>query len=51
MGKLTTEQSIYVDKLSHIVVNESSNMDQTTDDDDLKEFKQMRDLKIAVKRL
>ena len=51
MGNLTSEQSVYVDKMSHIVVNESSDEQETSEDDELKEFKQAKDLKSAVARM
>ena len=51
MGLLTADQSVYVDKLSHVVVNESSDNEETSDDDELKEFKAGVDLKIAVRRM
>ena len=33
------------------MVNESSNENETSTDDELKEFRQIRDLKVAVKRM
>ena len=35
LGLLTASQSIFVDKMSQIIVHESSNMEVTSEDDEL----------------
>ena len=51
LGNLTNEQSVYVDVLSKIVVNESSDMSMTSSDDELKELQNNIDMKWAVNRM
>ena len=43
IGSMSKDQSIFVDRISRIVVNESSNLDYTSSDKELKENKDRGD--------
>ena len=52
MGLLSAKQSVFVDKMSRLIVNESTDFDETSDDDEL-EMKQsyVKDLNFFTEKL
>ena len=47
IGLLTSHQANFVDKFSQLVIRESSNMEETTSDDQLSDFE--NDMRSALK--
>ena len=43
MGTLTADQSVFVDKLSRVIVRESSDFENTSSDNELSEQKKRKD--------
>lgn len=51
IGSLTKEQNIFVDKMSQVVVHESTADALTTTDDELDQKKVRREVVVAAKRM
>lgn len=51
LGSLTPEQSVYVDRMSHIVIRESSDLDYTSSDKELDEIGKQKNFMFATQRM
>ena len=51
LGLLSRQQSIFVDKMSQIVIHESTDFDKTSTDEELREDMQNRDLDQAFRQM
>ena len=51
LGILSNYQSLFADKMSHIVVHESSDFDETSSDDELQQDIRYNDLYLAGRQM
>ena len=51
LGLLTSKQSAFVDKMSQIVIRESSDFDETSEDDELESRQYEKDMNLFVQKM
>ena len=51
LGLLTSKQSAFVDKMSQIVIRESSDFDETSEDDELESRQYEKDMNFFVQKM
>ena len=51
LGLLTSKQSAFVDKMSQIVIRESSDFDETSEDDELESKQNEKDMNFFVQKM
>ena len=51
MGTLTADQSVFVDKMSRMIVRESTDFEETSSDEELGESKERKDFLLSSNRL